>query len=88
MTSFASNSTPNFDRVLEQLFTTLVSGDRRGTRDIVDAVYAAGLPVVDNWGYWGLQVGEESRGQTDQQDQLVVSAPIPTLPECSNDCEK
>lgn len=38
-------STPNFDRVLEQLFSTLVSGDRRGTRDIVDAVYAAGIPA-------------------------------------------
>jgi len=38
-------STPNFDRVLEQLFSSLVSGDRRGTREIVDAVYAAGIPA-------------------------------------------
>ncbi len=38
-----NNSTPNFERVTEQLFAHLISGDRRGARDVMDAVYATGI---------------------------------------------
>ena len=71
MTSLASNSTPNFDRVLEQLFTTLVSGDRRGTRDIVDAVYAAGIPAetIAKDIYWPLL---ESIAAMYRKDQITT----------------
>lgn len=37
------NATPNFDRVFEQLFSHLVSGDRRAARTVVDAVYESGV---------------------------------------------
>ncbi|MFM7050717.1 MAG: B12-binding domain-containing protein [Planctomycetota bacterium] len=37
------NLTPNFDRVLEQLFSHLVTGERRAARDLIDTVYTAGI---------------------------------------------
>lgn len=39
------NSTPNFESITEQLFSHLISGDRRGARDVMDAVYATGTPA-------------------------------------------
>ncbi|MFM7133808.1 MAG: B12-binding domain-containing protein [Planctomycetota bacterium] len=37
------NASPNFDRILEQLFSHLVTGERRAARDLVDTVYEAGV---------------------------------------------
>ena len=64
-------STPNFDRVLEQLFSSLVSGDRRGTREIVDAVYAAGIPAetIAKDIYWPIL---ESIAAMYRKDQLTT----------------
>jgi methanogenic corrinoid protein MtbC1 len=36
-------NTPNFERVIEQLFSHLVSGERRAARNLVDTVYEAGI---------------------------------------------
>jgi len=65
------NSTLNFDRVLEQLFSTLVSGDRRGTREIVDAVYASGIPAetVSKDIFWPIL---ESISALYRKDQLTT----------------
>jgi len=37
------NSIPNIDRVSEQLFSYLVGGERRAARELVDALYNAGI---------------------------------------------
>jgi methanogenic corrinoid protein MtbC1 len=37
--------TPNFERVSEQLFSHLVSGERRAARELVETVYDAGIPA-------------------------------------------
>jgi len=53
------NAIPNIDRVSEQLFSYLVSGERRAARELVDALYNAGIapetvakdlfwPLLDN----------------------------------------
>jgi methanogenic corrinoid protein MtbC1 len=38
-----TNPARNFDRVTEQLFSLLVTGERRAARQIVDAIYDAGI---------------------------------------------
>ena len=49
-------SIPNFERVSEQLFSHLVSGERRAARNLVDAVFAAGVTpeTVSKDLYWPL----------------------------------
>jgi methanogenic corrinoid protein MtbC1 len=37
------NSIPNIDRVTEQLFSHLVSGERRAARELTEALFAAGV---------------------------------------------
>jgi methanogenic corrinoid protein MtbC1 len=65
--------TPNFERVLEQLFSALVSGDRRASRDIVDAVYNAGIPAetIAKDIYWPLL---ESISTMYRKDQMTTLA--------------
>ncbi len=50
------NSIPNIDRVSEQLFSYLVSGERRAARELVDALYSAGIApeTISKDLYWPL----------------------------------
>ena len=43
LSSLVMKNTPNFERVIEQLFSHLVSGDRRSARQLVDTVYETGI---------------------------------------------
>ncbi|MDI9402387.1 MAG: cobalamin B12-binding domain-containing protein [Limnohabitans sp.] len=64
---------PNFERVSEQLFSALVSGDRRASREIVDAVYNAGIPAetIAKDIYWPLL---ESISTMYRKDQMTTLA--------------
>ncbi len=44
-TSTSMNTTPNFERFTEQLFSNLISGDRRAAREVMEQVYATGTPA-------------------------------------------
>ena len=50
------NAIPNIDRVSEQLFSYLVSGERRAARDLTEALYAAGIApeTISKDLYWPL----------------------------------
>ena len=52
----AMNSIPNIDRVSEQLFSFLVSGERRAARDLTETLYAAGIApeTISKDLYWPL----------------------------------
>ena len=52
----STNAARNFDRVNEQLFSLLVSGERRAARQLVDAVYGAGIApeTVSKEVFWPL----------------------------------
>ena len=65
------NSIPNIDRVTEQLFSHLVSGERRAARDIAETLYAAGIApeTVSKDLFWPLldQISKMFR-----KDQITV----------------
>lgn len=50
------NSIPNIDRVTEQLFSHLVSGERRAARELTEALFAAGIApeTISKDLYWPL----------------------------------
>jgi methanogenic corrinoid protein MtbC1 len=65
------DTSPNFERVFEQLFSHLVSGERRAARELVDTVYDAGISaeVVSKDLFWPLL---ESVTALYRKDQLTV----------------
>lgn len=66
-----TNGTRNFDRVNEQLLSLLVSGERRAARQLVDAVYSAGVEAetVSKEVFWPLL---ESISTLYRKDQLTT----------------
>ena len=65
------NAIPNIDRVSEQLFSFLVSGERRAARDLVDGLYGAGISpeTISKDLYWPLL---ESISMMYRKDQLTT----------------
>ena len=65
------NATPNFERVFEQLFSHLVSGDRRAARELMDAVYETGVAAetVSKDLFWPML---DSIATLFRKDQLTV----------------
>jgi methanogenic corrinoid protein MtbC1 len=65
-------NTPNLDRVIEQLFSHLVSGERRAARNLVDTVYEAGIApeTVAKDEFWPVLEMVTSLYRKDQITQL------------------
>ncbi|MBI1304463.1 MAG: hypothetical protein GC172_11860 [Phycisphaera sp.] len=65
-------TSPNFDRVIEQLFSHLVSGDRRASRNLVETIYEAGIApeTVAKDCFWPLLETISSLYRKDQITQL------------------
>ncbi len=65
-------TSPNFDRVVEQLFSHLVSGDRRASRNLVETIYEAGIApeTVAKDCFWPLLETISSLYRKDQITQL------------------
>lgn len=65
------NSIPNIDRVSEQLFSHLVSGERRAARELTEALHAAGIApeTISKDLYWPLL---ESISTMFRKDQITT----------------